>query len=337
MLDTMYNTYGIKRFRFSDYILPQQYRRTLFPLLANSSPPKYELHWEMKSNSSAADIELMEHAGVRNIQPGIESFSSNALRKMGKGVTAIQNLFTIKMLMQHRIKVHYNILYGFPDDEASDYLAICKTIPLVYHLVPPHTYEAISVTRFSPVQKRYQLLGELAASRHYRLVFSEEFLERTGFKLEDYCYIFERPFENDETCQTLYGVLTYQIVKWTRSWEQRTVELSFEESDDWISFRDSRQYVKPVMTTLGSAARSVYLALSGDIVSIRDLAHQMSSQLTQAQIHAEIERLVSLGFVYEEKGRCFGLAFPMSHYRNLALGTAPQEYSAATQPFSVPH
>jgi ribosomal peptide maturation radical SAM protein 1 len=320
MLDTMSARYGITRFRFSDYILPRQYFRSVFPLLAQSSPPKYELHWEIKSNNRLVDIELMARAGVKDIQPGIESLSSTALRKMGKGVTAIQNLFTIKMLMQHGIHVHYNILYGFPDDEAQDYLAICKTIPLVYHLAPPHTYEAISVTRFSPIQKQYEQSGGLRASSHYNLVFSQEFLCRTGFKLEDYCYIFERPFANDETCQTLYGMMTYQIVKWSRAWENRIVELSFEHVDDEIVFRDSRQHIKPALTRLGGAARSVYMALSGEITAFKDLAQRMSTQLTEARVEEELGRLRSLGFVYEENGRYFGLAFPVSYYRDSSRG-----------------
>jgi ribosomal peptide maturation radical SAM protein 1 len=314
MLDTMCANYGIRRFRFSDYILPRQYFKTLFLLLARSRPPKYDLHWETKSNNRLTDIQLMCSAGIRDVQPGIESFSSNILKKMGKGVSAIQNLYTIKMLMQHGIKVHYNILYGFPDDEARDYLDMCRILPLAYHLSPPHTYESISVTRFSPIQKQLQQSGRLKASAHYSLVFSENLLARTGFNLEDYCYIFERSFVNDDRCQTLYGILIYQIVQWDRAQASRTVELSYEQVDGGIIFRDSRLQSEAVVTRLDSVACRVYQAVADDIVTDQDVARRLSACMSSAQLREHLDHLVALGFVFREKDRYFGLAFPVSYY-----------------------
>src|SRR5437588_4078587 len=58
MLESLQNRYGPKYFRFSDYILPRQYYKTLLPKLAEA-PNKYRLHWEMKSNVKDEEVQLM--------------------------------------------------------------------------------------------------------------------------------------------------------------------------------------------------------------------------------------------------------------------------------------
>ena len=43
------------------------------------------------------------------------------LRLMRKGVTAIQNIQTLKWCFEHDVEASWNILYGFPGERASQY------------------------------------------------------------------------------------------------------------------------------------------------------------------------------------------------------------------------
>lgn len=65
--------YALRQFRFSDYVLPHAYFRTLLPRLARLAPP-YTLSCEMKSNTTLDRFALMRDAGFVEVQPGIESF-----------------------------------------------------------------------------------------------------------------------------------------------------------------------------------------------------------------------------------------------------------------------
>jgi len=96
---------------------------------------KYSLYWQVKSNMKLEDVQLMRAAGLNWVTVGIESFSSSLLKKIDKGVSGIQNVLTIKLLTEHRIDAVYNILYGYPHEDLSDYGGRTALIPSMYHLI----------------------------------------------------------------------------------------------------------------------------------------------------------------------------------------------------------
>lgn len=195
-LATLRDRHGISSFRFSDYILPRAYYATLLPELAKEEPP-YVLHWEMKANVRSEDVRIMRRAGIDRVQPGIESFSTPVLRKMAKGVTGIQNVLTLWLLMEQEVTIFYNILYAFPGDDLEDYRDLCRRIPLLYHLTPPTTYVPVLTTRYAPMHtdpSRFGITPPLRADGRYHMIFSDDFRAETGFSLDQYCYVFERRY-----------------------------------------------------------------------------------------------------------------------------------------------
>jgi hypothetical protein len=68
---------------------------------------------ELKANLSDERFALLAAAGFVELQPGIESFSSDALRKMRKGVTAAQNVHTLVMGRKHGVRIFHNLLMAF--------------------------------------------------------------------------------------------------------------------------------------------------------------------------------------------------------------------------------
>ncbi len=113
MLEVLRARHGDYAFRFSDYILPKAYYSDLLPELA-ANPQKFRLHCEVKANHPPERVRLLADAGFVEIQAGIESFSTTILKRMDKGVRAIDNASLLKAGYINGVIVNYNLLYGLP-------------------------------------------------------------------------------------------------------------------------------------------------------------------------------------------------------------------------------
>lgn len=96
-----------------DNILDMKYFKTFLKLLADGKR-EFGLFYEVKANLRKDQVKLLCEAGVKTIQPGIESFSDNVLRIMRKGVTALQNVQLLKWCTELGLKAVYNLIWGFP-------------------------------------------------------------------------------------------------------------------------------------------------------------------------------------------------------------------------------
>jgi len=130
-----------------------------------------ELFYEVKANLKKAQVRLLRDAGVRVIQPGIESFSNDVLARMRKGVRGLQNIQLLKWCKEFGITPQWNLLWGFPHEPPEEYARMAALLPLLTHLTPPQTASAIRIDRFSPNFDRAEALGfadvqPFAAYRH---------------------------------------------------------------------------------------------------------------------------------------------------------------------------
>lgn len=324
MLAAVHERYGDHIFRFSDYIMPKEYYKTLLPVLAQQET-KYRLHSEVKANHPPERVKLLADAGFREIQPGIESFSTPVLKAINKGVTAILNVSLIKAGYVNGIVVNYNIIYGFPADAAADYREMLKALPQLYHLIPPVTCTEVGVTRFAPLQSNPVRFGIRAPNVHhhcYDMMFSREFLERSGFCLDSYGYFFERRFEYPEEHAVLYRQLGQQVDHWKKLHQERRVELSFDVADGLVSIVDSR-HAKEQRYCLSRAASAIYLecdARPAHVHHIRQRLDDAGCGFTESGFAGAIEELVAARLIWREGDQILGLAVPRSvwteHTRN---------------------
>ncbi len=132
-----------------DNILPHQYFKTLFPRLEDLD---VDLFFEVKANLNQRNLATLQRAGVRIIQPGIESLSTPTLRLMRKGTTALQNVMLLRLCAEYDIIPYWNYLAGFPGESDEDYTQAADLIDAIPHLWPPNAGEIIEVRfdRFSP-------------------------------------------------------------------------------------------------------------------------------------------------------------------------------------------
>ena len=132
-----------------DNILDMKYLKTVLPELA-ARKVEFGLFYETKSNLKKEHIRIMRDAGVRLIQPGIESFSDEILKLMRKGVTGLQNIQVLKWCRQYGVRPIWNLLWGTPGESPAEYAAMAALVPLITHLPPPSGSFGLRLDRFSP-------------------------------------------------------------------------------------------------------------------------------------------------------------------------------------------
>jgi ribosomal peptide maturation radical SAM protein 1 len=317
MLAELTRRYGCNYFRFSDYILPRTYYKTLLPELAEQERDKYLLHWEMKANVKHEEVALMSRAGVVALQPGIESFSTSVLKKMDKGVTGIQNVLTIKLLTEHGINAYYNILFGFPHDDPEEYRAMCERIPLLYHLPSPASYAQVLTTRYAPLQvdpERFGIRTPVVHEQLYEMIFSRHYRDQIGFDLDQYCYVFKTPYELPEDCKPYYAMLVYQVHHWATTQTERMVRLSYEVVDGGIEFRDSRFDPEERVVRFGRDHARVHEALAHSALSTDQLASVLAGEMSPEVVHGALGELDEERLIFREGNRGVAVALPAACY-----------------------
>jgi len=159
-----------KKLEAVDNTLPKNYIKEVFPKI--STPPGVNIFYEVKADLSAGDIEILSEAGVRSIQPGIESLASSTLKLMGKGTSAFINLLLLKHCITYGVSPVWNLLVGFPGETEEVYKKYLVDLPLLIHLPPPTGVSPVRFDRFSPyfVQaKQYRL--DLRPLDYYSLTY----------------------------------------------------------------------------------------------------------------------------------------------------------------------
>lgn len=315
-LEGLSQRYGLSRFVFVDEIMPFQYWNDLLPKLAGRTP-RFDIFYEQKANLNESRIELLARAGVHRIQPGIESFSTPLLRKMVKGVTGIQNVFSLARCMQEGVSVYYNLLFGFPDDRPEEYEATLATLPALYHLTPPRHTSWIRLSRFSPLADRKERFGDypLVPFWRYDLWFSEELRRARGLDLAKICFFYENPLELEtpEDLQVIYTTIEEHFHRWRERFSQGA-HLFYETVADGILISDGRRRPRAVTTAHGAVQGALLEQLSHGVATESRLAETLRPRFSLAEVAAGLEDLVGHRYVIAEEPYFASVVLPRSFY-----------------------
>ena len=121
-------------------------------------------------------------------QLGIESLSTPTLKLMGKGVTAIENLQTLRWFSEAGVAAQWNLLYGFPGEDPAEYSQMAALLPSLCHLAPPQMAGRVRVDRFSPYFDHPEQYGIVHLRPHRAFYFvyplSRDVLGRLAYYFE---------------------------------------------------------------------------------------------------------------------------------------------------------
>lgn len=168
-LHSLSQRYRIRKFNVVDNILDLKYLRDLLPRLAGDDP--YTLFFETKANLKREHLEVIASAGIRRLQPGIETMHDEILRLIDKGTTALQNIQLLKWARELGIFITWNFLWDVPGETDAMYAEMADWLPKVAHMQPPGI-DRIQFHRFSPYHQRAADFGlSLTPYPAYRSVY----------------------------------------------------------------------------------------------------------------------------------------------------------------------
>lgn len=220
--------HGVRRFETVDEILDMAYLRRLLPALAEEEEP-YAIFYEVKSNLKRAQMELLARAGIRWVQPGIESLHDELLGLFDKGNNGLMNIQFLKWGAELGIRIGWNFLYGAPGESDEWYLEMADRLPLLHHLQPPLGSARIGYHRFSPYHDDPERFGiRLDPCDVYRHVFpvSDEELDDLAYYFDDYADDGRGDIDPTRPGRPRPGLaaLRREVSRWRRTFFARTDE-----------------------------------------------------------------------------------------------------------------
>jgi ribosomal peptide maturation radical SAM protein 1 len=296
--------YGVKAVAAVDNIMDFTYFRTALPMLAASNLD-LSLFFEIKANLRREHVALLSAAGVRAVQPGIESLDSGVLRLMRKGVSALQNVQLLKLCKEYGVAVAWNILAGFPHEDPAAYGRMAKSIALLTHLPPPGGVTPVRMDRFSPLFEARDSFGvvNVRPARAYAHVYGGRLDELSSLA---YYFAFDYPDGRDVLQYT--RKLSDAVRNWRAAYEHSDLCLLIGESE--IRLVDRRPAAKQRLVTLSGVERTVY-AECDEIQTVASLvraAEAAGSDVPTDDIAAACRKFVGDGLMIEEDGKYLSLS-----------------------------
>ncbi len=303
---TLCRRHGLAKVGCVDNILDMRYVDTLFPRLA-ASGLELELFYEVKSNLRYEQLVKLHRGGMRQIQPGIESFSNRVLRLMDKGVTGFQNIQLMRWCREIGIECAWNVLAGFPGESDADYTAMAELIPLLTHLDPPCSCAQVRLDRFSPFHSKAAQFGfrKLRPARAYFYVFP---LGRR--ELDRLAYFFDFDYDDDRRVDAYLAPVQRAVERW---WRGRSadpparLDARFDDPDA-IVVADTREAATRREHRLTGVAARVF-ALCDVAISLEGLLRHPDLAGREVEVRAALDSLVADRLV----------AFDSGHYLTLAV------------------
>jgi len=294
-----------------DNILDMNYFKDLIPELA-ARQLDLKLFYEVKANLRKEQVRLLRDAGIRRIQPGIESLSDKVLRLMHKGVKALQNIQLLKWCKELGVQPAWNMLWGFPGESPEEYARVTDLVPLLTHLPPPQAATVIHLDRFSP---------------------NFDYAEQFGFAdVAPYpAYFYVYPFDSEAVANLAYYFTfryskaqdvksyTWRLAKAVKTWQAvyETSDLFSVDKGTHLLIWDLRPVASEPLTILTDLQRILYITCDR-ACTVRYLQQSaeehMGGKFTHHDIEVLLQPIVERGLMIREGRSYLSLAIPLGDY-----------------------
>jgi ribosomal peptide maturation radical SAM protein 1 len=304
-------TYRQTKFQAVDNILDLDYLDNLLPTLRDyrRSGLHLSFFYETKSSLRKRHLRLMRDAGIRRIQPGIESLSTPILRLMRKGVTAWQNIALLKWAQQYGITVTWAILYGFPREPLSEYERMADLCESLTHLQPPGIAKIV-VERFSPYHMTPQEFGltDIKAAEWYTYVYdlSEE-------ALQDLAYDFDHRFVDGYDSRLARKLIEPGVTTWWEGYHAGRNSLTYRRGPGFLTINDRRSNLGSSDYQLDEAEALIYLGCDSGATPdgiVKLLERRGKTSFSRADVCQFLDDLAAARLLYKENERYVSLAIP---------------------------
>ena len=302
--------YQYTRVQVVDNIMDVRYFHDLLPRLAEKNLG-LDLFYETKANLRKEQVLAFRRAGVSMIQPGIESFSTNLLRLMRKGVSMLQNIQLLKWCAEYMVTPTWIMLMGFPNEDPADYAEQAQLLPLLMHLHPPQALYLVNLERFAPLYFRSEEFGlrnvRAAKAYHYVYPFPEE-------DLNDLAFLFDFDFADGRNPMAYTTGLKRAVEDWKT--DNGESVLTSRRVGDELIIHDTRAVAVNEEYRFTGSRRSIYEFCDAahtladiqqhlvDSLSLEDVSDSVVEELLAELIRAKL--------MITEHGRYLSVAVDLS-------------------------
>lgn len=315
--------YGIQRFMMADNILDTDYYKSLLPVLSEL-PEKYDLYFEIKSNVTHSQIQLLRSAGIGWVVAGVESLHDEVLKLMDKGTPGWLNVQMLKWTRGVGVHVSWNMLCGLPGEQDAWYGEMAELIPSICHLEPPNDVRIIRFDRFSPYQARQEQFGlRLRPSWPYKYIYPlpEDELQKLVYFFEEdgRAPVKINPFRQqgrDAAFRSLGGpgrdALQERVHEWVRSYRSPEPPiLKMTEEASRTTIVDTRPIAPRRHVVLEGLAHRVH-RICDRALTLSSIVNALSEDggpaVTAAEVTAQLQSLVDDKLVLRMGQRYLALA-----------------------------
>ena len=310
-----------------DNILDMGYFKQLLPRLAEANFD-LSLFYEVKANLTREQVRKLAASGITQIQPGIESFSTELLRMMRKGVTAIQNIQLLKWCYEDGIDPYWNILYGFPGERAEQYKDLPRLMRLLSHLRPPGGLSPVIFERFSPYhfeKEKFKLT--LTPFPLYPLLYP------SPVEYDKVAYYFHGRWEGQTEDPQEYIKPTLEVhQEWLARWDEGRTVFYYEKGPGFLTLYDNRPLVKGAglrfrRQNLNEKQARVYLFCDEkrSFKAIEQMLNEGSEKpLPNEKLRIMLDQFVEHGLMYSENDSYLSLAVKKSAIKSHLRASAEE-------------
>jgi ribosomal peptide maturation radical SAM protein 1 len=285
-----------------DNILDKRYLDEVFPVIEKAGW-SYSFFYEVKADLRPEQLHALRRAGVREIQPGIESLSTSVLRLMRKGTRAAQNVNLLRSARAAGVDVSWNMLWGFPGEEAAEYERQAQLIPRLHHLQPPETFGRIWLERYSPLFQNGTAIASRSPRPGYRFSYP------SGVDLDAIAYFFDYQLVDHQPDET-YAELVAALLEWQRCWTEDSPYLHTWASERMVQVEDERCPGRTGTYVLYPPLSDVYLATTDVPISAARVSRKLDDCLSPERTEAALRELVEAGIVMDDGPLFVALATP---------------------------
>ena len=313
-----------------DNILDLRYIDTLFPRLAESGLD-FELFYEVKANLRYDQLVKLRRGGVRQIQPGIESFSNQVLRLMDKGCSGLQNIQLLRWCQELGIEPAWNLLAGFPGEDPAEYQKMARLVPLLSHLTPPCSCAQVRLDRFSPFHVRAESYGirRLRPARAYFFVFP---LDRR--ELARLAYFFDFDYADGRQPASYVQPLQRAVQVWWKDWTDLDSKpaLHARFDDGTVVITDTRAVARALRFELTGLAASVFTRCDVS-TTFQALTRLPDLVGNDAGVRAALDMLQENNLIIESEGQYLCLpVFSNRPFQSLSTSSSVPTNACTTAP-----
>jgi len=299
-----YGEYNDSRILMLDSIMDMNYFDTLLPKIKENNLD-VSLVYETKSNLKEKHIAQLRDVRIRSIQPGIESLSTNILRLINKGVSALQNVRLLRLCTEYGIVPFWNMLCGIPGESEEDYDLQIKLIEKLFHLrTPPVAVMRIFLSRFSSYFENAESEGVKIIGENpiYRFIYRDEKIQKN----KDLFYYFAFDYEASDICNKKIDSLKAIVAMWS---EKVDVCDLFMDSEYMYKIENNSLSVNE-LTTL----EKEILFLTSDIASTDEISSKLENCYPKEEIESKIIELIDMCWIIEENDKLLRLALDRKIY-----------------------